>query len=333
MKPGKILAVALSSLCLICLGSCEVLDFFMDSFFPPTLANAADVADLSSVIPENAGELYTFSVEKGGDPARDYVLLFSQEAFTGPHILVLDSGLTTIKLMNDPPAGFNGRWTMTDASGKIILGNAVFDPESGSADISIAATTTLFSPSISIFTTLGPLNIINLRIVDDRKILYDMWDSAWTTSFAVFSQIIKTDGFFKIISAFADYGSSRAVLLIAERNSNTTYCVSLPFEDIGNGFPAILPEGLLATYPPVVTLPYMPYFGDIGFADGLLIVFEEDTKDFTAYDLATGLIRRTFHDSASRDKKMCAYSRTGSGFYIFDARKRTILRYKAWWQE
>jgi len=331
MKPKKILAFVLLSPCLICLSSCAVLDLFMASFFPPTLVNAADMADLSSDIPENAGELYTFSVEQTGDPARDYVLLFSQEAFDGPHILVLDSGLTTITLMNDPPAGFNGRWTMTDAARKIILGNAVFEPASGSTDISITTTTTLFNPSISISTTAGKLNIVNVRIVDDRKLLYDIYDNVWTdpSTYTVFSKFIRLDGFFKIISVFADYVRSRAILLLSERDSKTTYCVSIPFEDILTG----LPDEILAAYPPVVTLPSIPYFGDIGFADGLLIVFDEETDDYTAYDLATGQIRRTFHDSASRVKKLYAYSRTGSGFYVFDARKRTILRYKAWWQE
>jgi hypothetical protein len=332
MKPEKILAIVFSALCLFCLSSCEVLDFFIDSFFPPTLANTADVADLSSVISENTGELYTFSVERGGDPASDYVLLFSQEPFTGPHILVLNSSLIILKRMENLPESFEGRWTMTDAAGMIIMGNAVFDPESINSEFTISPPSrTLFNSSISIYTTLGALNVINLRIVDDRKLMYDMYDNVWTdpSTYTIFPKTIRSDGFFKIIAAYADYGSSRAILLLSERDSKTSYCVSIPFEDILTG----LPDEILAAYPPIITLPYIPDFKDIGFTDGLLIIFDGETKDFTAYDLATGQTRRTFHDSASRDKKMSAYSRTGSGFYVFDARKRTILRYKAWWQE
>jgi hypothetical protein len=332
MTTGKILRPFLLSLCLASLGSCEVFSIFFTSMFPPTLSQAAAERDLSSEIPESLGDSFEFSVETAGTPTSDYVLLFSKDAFQGPHIFVLDSNLITVQRVDVPPSDFTGRWTMTDTAGNIIMGNAAFEPASPSTPIyKLTHDDTLFNPSFSFFTVSSGYNVSNVRVLNDRLLMYDLHDSGWNP-IAGTSKLIRADGLFMIVRTFADYESSRAYLLIGERNSKKTYCISIPFGDIANGFPALLSGGLLETYPPVVALPFIPDLKDCGFANGVMIVFTPDTQNYTVFDLASGGVRQTLHDFTSRDKKYSTYSRTGANYYVFDRRKRTIMKYRAWWQ-
>jgi hypothetical protein len=332
MKTARPAAFALLLVFLLCLGSCGILDILFASYFPPTLSQAVAQKDFSSDIPEDAGEYYILSVETAGSPPSDYVLLFSQELFEGPHMMALDSDLEIVQREDDLPSDFNGRWTMTDASGKIIMGNAVLDPESVGSGFSITTMATLFSPSVSISTTLGNFNVINIRIVDGRELIFDLFDDVWD-AYAVNPQDIDSEGYFAIVCAYADHGSSVVRLLLSEKNSHTTYCVSIPFDVIDTGFVPNLPDVILSEYPPVMSLPSILKWEDCGFIDGLLIVYDDEADEYSVYDLSTGDVRKTLHDPTTRDRKITVYSRTGSYFYTFDARKRNITKYKAWWRE
>jgi hypothetical protein len=330
MTARKIFPLVLFSLCLAFLCSCGVFGIFFASVFPPTLSQAAAERDLSSEIPESLSDSFELSVETAGTPPSDYVLLFSQDSFQGPHIFVLDSNLATVQRVEAPPSNFTGRWTMTDTAGRIILGNAAFEPAAPSTPIYTLTNVTLFNPSFSFFFSSNGYNLINVRTLNDRQLMYDLFNGSWAP-YMVTSKLIGTDGVFRIVRAFADYGSSRAYLLIGEKDFKTAYCISIPFGDIAGGF-SVPPEGLLKAYPPMVTLPFIPDMKDCGFANGVMIVYQTNTQEITVYDLATGSIRQTLHDFTSRDKRSFAYSRTGAAYYVFDRKKRTVMKYRAWWQ-
>ena len=331
MKRRHRLSLILALACPSLLGSCNAASLFFASFFPAELSQAAAAIDLSRYIPEEAGTTFEIAVETSGVPESDYVILFSRDSFTGSHLFIFDSGLSDppLQRLDALPAGFDGRCTIAALSGEIVFGNAAFLPSSASTAVFIWPHGALYNPSFSL-PEYG-MSILNIRVQNYRQLACDGYYSDWTNA-PIPPNLIRPEGNFSVMAAFADRASAMVFLLLAESDSQTAYCLAIPVDEFAGISPVMVPSGgLLELYPPLVTLDDIPQHGEYGFAAGVFVLYDEETRDYTVYDLPAGTVRRTLHDPIERDRRISAYNKAGTAYYTFDTRKRTVTTYAAWW--
>ncbi len=333
MKKSVLHLLFACAACSALLCSCGILDVLFSSYFSPTLTNIESRYDLSSLIPEGTGDLYSFAVETAGSVPADYPLLFTHENTGGPAIIVLDGSLAVIRQEDSGiyADGFNGGSTMTDAQGRIIVGNAVFDPSSG-ADIFVDAglPVSLYGYSSSISAAGISYNVVNTQINGSIFLSIDLYDPSWTTSYALSDQVVGDSMLYQLLAAHADAQDSILRLIIKDVDTGISYCTSIPFADIPTSFAASLPDDLLVVYPPTLTLPVVQGGANYAFVDGLLFAYDSWDRDTSVYDLGTGVVTQTLHDPAFYEHLRTAY--TESAFYVLDTEGRTLTKYRAWWR-
>jgi hypothetical protein len=338
MRCIRIVRLILFTLGLLCLGSCQVITLLYASFFPPTLTQATAQTDLTSLIPEEAQTSVQLCVAASGTPPRDFVFIFSRAPYIGKHVLVFDSRLGSPSLLSLDalPPGFDGRFSMTDFSGAIIFGNQVFDPVSpASGLISTMAHT---SQNITLYEYSTPLPsenryMLNFRLLTDRNIMFDMYDSGWAPS-TVTSKLISSDPkyLFTLIAVYAHQARMRFYVLLGEKNSGTMICMSIPFGLLTGSSPVIIPPGgIFDVYPPIFTIPFMVKSDAAGFSGDSLNVHREDTREWVVYEITTGQVRMTLYDPLPWEMRTIAYSDSTSVYYVLENKKRTVTRYTSWW--
>jgi hypothetical protein len=343
---GKIVSrTFLFLLFLLALSSCGILT---SSFFPEDLMQVSARKDLSDEIPKEAANYFVLSAVTANGV--EYVVLASNIAYDGVHVIFMDSGLNVVSAFTyselSAPAistePFQGNRAFADSNtpSRVVMGNRWFRPSTSGfiLETQPGMTTPANAPNNYWGSGFGTPNYNVAKLVAGTTLSYYLWLSNWSAAPTQYSVTINTGaGSYNLIGVFPDPTLDKVVLVF--RNDTVLYddFLVIPRSDFVLG-------GTLTT---TVDTIFNLYAGShitrprseqnvIGYAQNGMIAFspsggDEKSGDMVRFDLNGNPLSGSLHIEKLEETQN-AYPVAGGHYYSFNRKTRVVTKLNAWWK-
>ena len=314
---------------------------FVASVFPATLSQIVARADLSAVIPANAGSQYQpYIVTPSGG---EFVMLMRNNGGPDPVTVVMDANLKVIQTYSLSQLngwGYDGVGyrPMLNAEGTVEFSNIAFS----TGNLSTVNQNPSFGGHPSItgpgFGSPGNANDINFTMTGGNTLTYAQWN--WYYAPFEFNSnpvvVNGTGGNYQVVAVYDvdDTPTAGEVVLVLsdQGSSSNVYFVAIPLVDILT-FGAV-GSPLFSNYP-YKTLSNVNSFS-VGFAGDSLVAYDGNSNSLVRYSVKPpfnqlGSLSLGSNNGNNNGNIQYAYKMTGGYYVVYDPNARTLTKVANWW--
>ena len=300
---------------ILCLSSCQILEFISGSVFSPLVTLMKAQVDLSGQIQATDGGAFAIRVVESGGAG--YVIVIGPQ--TGSSYSIAYCYDLDLNLKSTQTNLLGGSGVMVDADGYIMLGSRQLNPADLSLNTTVAPEVTLTNPEqggVDGFPGSGA-NFYDLTI-NGASYSTSHYNSTWTTAGAAMAPIALSGNFssLQIMGTFYDSSSGSLFLVAAPSGSSSAYFL-----------PPTLATDVLDASPHHDNIEA----GTIGYSQGSIFAYDTGSSSMLRIDPSTGTTQNSFYLGSDPSTVRFAYRISGGSFYGFNTKTRTLTKYTQWW--
>ena len=328
-------AIPLLAAAVIGLGSCQLVQWALDSTFPAAITQMTARRDMSSSI--SGSDAYSFTLGDVAVGGREYVVLSSSLATGGVRLIIMDTDLNILLTLTAQDVAALGASLGTQPARAGAL-DMLTDLEAGDLFFPIDATGVILPPIVigvppgpGFASTVGGNYNYNDISASGNDFYFTRYTDTWSLAgiYGPFPLLASpgANTNFSLLAVFADPDPSRlsAMVVLHNADDNLDYYFSIPQSDFFGGYIDFTTIPFFKKPPTDPTL--------LGYANGGVIRFISSgggSGAFVRTDLG-GMDQPTEFPYFKPPDIRQAYSPTGSFYFVFDRGTRTVTRMTAWW--
>lgn len=312
---------------------------FVASVFPATLSQIVARADLSAVIPANAGSQYQpYIVTPSGG---EFVMLMRNNGGPDPVTVVMDANLKVIQTYSLSQLngwGYDGVGyrPMLNAEGTVEFSNIAFSTGNLSTvnqNPSFGGHPSITGPGFG--SPIGNANDINFSTGTGNTLTYTQWH--WTYDIFDFNSnpvvVNGTGGNYNVVAVYDadDTPTAGEVVLVLSDMGNNMYFVAIPLFNVLNNTVA---SPLFGNYPSTTLTNFSN--SSIGFPGDSLVAYDGNSNSLVRYSVKPpfnqlGSLSLGSNNGNNNGNIQYAYKMTGGYYVVYDPNARTLTKVANWW--